>query len=123
MFIIRFTEDQLNFVLNVVAERPFKDIHTLVGSIQQQAQQQMAGGTPESFAMNFDEDQLNYVINVVADRPFKDVHQIITTIQQQATAQLDQQQAAQGSVEGSGEVSAQNADVVPDSVKTTRKRK
>jgi hypothetical protein len=40
-FTIVFTEEQLNFILNLIAERPFKEVHELVNSIRQQGQQQV----------------------------------------------------------------------------------
>lgn len=41
MFTFQFTEEQVNYILNLIAEKPFKEVHTLVTSIQQQAQQQL----------------------------------------------------------------------------------
>ena len=40
-FNFQFTEEQTNYILNLVAEKPFKEVHALVTSIQQQAQQQV----------------------------------------------------------------------------------
>lgn len=37
----QFSEEQINYILNLIAEKPFKEVHTLVSSIQQQAQQQV----------------------------------------------------------------------------------
>ena len=42
MFQIQFTEEQLSFIINLVAERPFKEVHELVASIRTQAQEQIA---------------------------------------------------------------------------------
>lgn len=40
-FTFQFTEEQTNYILNLIAEKPFKEVHTLVTSIQNQAQQQV----------------------------------------------------------------------------------
>lgn len=40
-FNLQFTEEQTNYILNLIAEKPFKEVHTLVTSIQNQAQQQI----------------------------------------------------------------------------------
>ena len=40
-FTFQFTEEQTNYILNLIAEKPFKEVHVLVSAIQQQAQQQM----------------------------------------------------------------------------------
>jgi hypothetical protein len=37
----QFSEEQINYILNLIAEKPFKEVHALVSSIQQQAQQQV----------------------------------------------------------------------------------
>lgn len=42
MFQIKFSEEQLSFILNLVAERPFKEVHEIVDSIRTQAQEQIA---------------------------------------------------------------------------------
>ena len=40
-FNFQFTEEQTNYILNLAAEKPFKEVHTLITSIQNQAQQQL----------------------------------------------------------------------------------
>jgi hypothetical protein len=40
-FNFQFTEEQTNYILNLIAEKPFKEVHTLVTHIQSQAQQQV----------------------------------------------------------------------------------
>jgi hypothetical protein len=41
MFQIQLTEEQINYLLNLLAERPFKEVYELVGGIRGQAQQQI----------------------------------------------------------------------------------
>lgn len=36
-----FTEDQINYILNVIAERPYKESAPMVAEIQRQAQGQL----------------------------------------------------------------------------------
>ena len=38
---ITFTEQELNIVLNALAQRPFAEVFQLVNKIQEQAQQQL----------------------------------------------------------------------------------
>lgn len=36
-FTLELTEEQINYILNVVAQRPFAECHTVLAEIQQQA--------------------------------------------------------------------------------------
>ena len=40
-FTLEFNEEQINYILNVLAERPFKECHTLLSNIQDQAGSQI----------------------------------------------------------------------------------
>jgi hypothetical protein len=46
-FNLELTEEQINYVLNVVAQRPFAECHTILADIQAQASGQMEIAEPE----------------------------------------------------------------------------
>jgi hypothetical protein len=41
MFTFQLSEEQTNYILNLLAEKPFKEVHGLITTFQQQAQQQL----------------------------------------------------------------------------------
>jgi hypothetical protein len=41
MFTFQLSEEQTNYILNLLADKPFKEVHGLITSFQQQAQQQL----------------------------------------------------------------------------------
>jgi hypothetical protein len=41
MFTFQLSEEQTNYILNLLAEKPFKEVHGLITAFQQQAQQQI----------------------------------------------------------------------------------
>lgn len=46
-FNLELTEEQINYVLNVVAQRPFAECHTILADIQSQASGQIEIAEPE----------------------------------------------------------------------------
>ena len=40
-FTLEFSEEEVNYILNVLAERPFKECHSLLTKIQEQASGQV----------------------------------------------------------------------------------
>lgn len=47
MFTINLTEEELQFIVNVVAELPFKDVEGLIGKIRSQVDEQVRQGNEE----------------------------------------------------------------------------
>jgi hypothetical protein len=47
-FTLELTEEQINYLLNVVAQRPFTECHTILADIQAQASGQMQVAEPQT---------------------------------------------------------------------------
>jgi hypothetical protein len=41
MFQIQFSEEQLSYIINLLADKPFKEVHELIDGIRRQAQEQI----------------------------------------------------------------------------------
>lgn len=46
-FSLEFTEEEVNYILNVLAERPFKECQAILTNIQAQASSQIQSTEPE----------------------------------------------------------------------------
>jgi len=90
---LNFTLAQGNFIMEALAERPFKEVFELIGHLNQQALKAFAANSDEEATGYFEltAAQVRLILETLGEMPFNRVHRLLQNMHQQIQASLDPQ--------------------------------